>query len=393
VTLAGRCFGPAVEARLRLAAERLLRHRFEAWFYGDSIGFEGLLEASELFGVERYRSFAHGFLRGWAARDLPRRADDNTAPGRVLCELADEEDDAELSAAAHRLAGHLAARRRVGGTAVTFEDARRSLREPYGGGALPADEARLLKDPGPGIYVDCLHFDPPFYAALGLLEEHDVRESGARDGVEARGAGEGADPGGGDWGRRAVEEAVGYAQLLQDPATGRFAHFWLERTGRTYGLGWGRGQGWALLGLLDVLDLVPATTVGRTEVERSARRLLEAMLLTQRPDGSWHAVIGEPDSGDETSTGAFMAAAFVRAARLGLAERSMLLPAAERAWAAVLEALDEDGLLSGVSAAVYASTQPGHYHHVPRGSDVPWGQGALLVAALERARGEETPLP
>ncbi len=74
-------------ALLREVAERLMRHPFQAWFYGDSIGFEGLLAASALLGDPRYADFAHGFLRGWAARDEPRRPDDNTAPGHVLFRL------------------------------------------------------------------------------------------------------------------------------------------------------------------------------------------------------------------------------------------------------------------------------------------------------------------
>ena len=47
---------------LRAAAERLVRHPFRAWFYGDSIGFEGLLAASELLGerLGQWYAGAHG---------------------------------------------------------------------------------------------------------------------------------------------------------------------------------------------------------------------------------------------------------------------------------------------------------------------------------------------
>jgi unsaturated rhamnogalacturonyl hydrolase len=34
-----------------------------------------------------------------------------------------------------------------------------------------------------------------------------------------------------------------------------------------------------------------------------------------------------------------------------------------------------------VSANVFACTVASHYHHVPRGAVVPWGQGPLLLAA------------
>jgi unsaturated rhamnogalacturonyl hydrolase len=349
-------------ARLTAAADRLVRHPFRCWFYGDSIGFEGLLAATELLGDDRYAAFAHGYLRAWAARDTPRREDDNTAPGNVLCALAERHGDGELLAAALRLADHLAARRTVGGVALTFEDAKRSLREPYGRTRLPAAERQLLADPGGGTYVDCLHFDPPFHAHLGRLTG------------EQR------------WADRAVEEALGYADLLVDRQTGLYHHFWLERTSRAYAPGWGRGQGWALLGLLDVVGLAPAGTPGFDRVARLATSLAEAVLGWQRPDGAWPAVMQLPRSGPESSTAAFMAAAFVRGIRLGIFPRATFGPAADAAWASTLGRLDEHGLLADVSAAVYSSTALGHYARVPLGFDVPWGQGPVLVAAAERVR-------
>jgi unsaturated rhamnogalacturonyl hydrolase len=352
----------ATHTTLREVADRLIGYPWQAWFYGDSIGFEGLVAASDLLGEERYAAFAHGFLRGWATRDRPHRPDDNTAPGHLACEIALRTGDGELRAALIRLALHLAARRRIGGVTITFEDAGRSLREPYGGVPLPEGERGLLPSPGAGIYLDCLHFDPPFYASLGRL-------TGDRQ-----------------WRRRAVEEARGYVRLLADPASGLYHHFWLERTGRAYGLGWGRGQGWALLGLLDTLALLDATEPGGDELVGAASGLAEAMLGCQLADGSWSAVVQLPGSGPEASTAAFMAVAFQRGVSLGVLPADPFEVAAHRAWRATLARLDDGGHLADVSAAVYSSTALEHYAHVPLGFDVPWGLGPVLVAALEHRR-------
>ncbi len=273
-----------------------------------------------------------------------------------------ETGDIELRTAAVRLGSYLADRRRIAGVAVTFEDARRSLRAPYGDIALGSADESILADPGAGIYVDCLHFDPPFDAHLTQLTGDDR------------------------WANAALIEAEGYGRLLRDPATSLYHHFWLERTGRAYALGWGRGQGWALLGLLDVLELVPDGHAGRERLAATAASLAEAMRAHQRDDGHWHAVVHEPSSGDETSTAAFMATAFFRGLSSGLLEPDRFAAAAERAWSAAWSAVDDRGLLTGVSAAVYSSTEPRHYHHVPRGFDVPWGQGPVLTAALARER-------
>lgn len=55
----------------------------------------------------------------------------------------------------------------------------------------------------------------------------------------------------------------------------------------------------------------------------------------------------------------------------------------------MLNNLDADGNLQGVSAAVYAALVQEHYWHVPRGYIVPWGQGPVLTAVLARQKVDE----
>lgn len=356
-------------------AEHLLLLPYETWHYGDTVGFEALLAASRATGDPRFASFAHGFFRAWASRAEPYRPLDHTAPGLAMVRCAEQTGDARLLDAAARLADHLTERRLLEGVYATWEQS--PLRHPAGPAHLSPAEALLLRDPGAGVFVDCLHFDPPFFAGLGRV--------------------------GGDAGfaHRAVAQAAAYASLLHDPATGLYHHFWLERTGKSYGLGWGRGQGWALLGLLDVLQeagwsAAPTAAPGETLAEGdpptdldalvdSARRLAETMRAYQRPDGHWSAVVQEPASGNETSTAAFMAVAFQRGHALGVLDAGFA-DAERRALAATLAATAPAGVLGGVSAAVWACTNLEHYFHVPRGFLVPWGQGALVLALAEADR-------
>lgn len=342
---------------LRKVADRLLGYPFSFWHYGDSIGFEGLLAASDLLGDPGYESWEHGALRAWAARREPFRELDNTAPGHAMCLVYERTGDEAILEAARDLAGFLAGRPRVGGVFVSF--ARAPLREPYGGAALSEEDAELLRDPGAGVFVDCLHFDPPFFAHLGAL----AGDSALVD--------------------LAAEQALAYVELLQDES-GLFWHFWLERTRRRYGYGWGRGQGWALLGLVDLLRCLPREHAAAAPVRAALQRLATTLAATQQPDGSWAAVAGEPTSGAETSTAAFAAAGLAGGIESGLLGDEYR-ETAQRAWRSARSQVDETGLLTGVSAAVWASTEASHYAHVPRGFDVPWGQGTLLVAAKRMA--------
>ncbi|MDQ6713922.1 MAG: glycoside hydrolase family 88 protein [Candidatus Dormibacteraeota bacterium] len=341
---------------LRRVADQLIRLPYKTWSFGDSVGFEGMLAASEVLEEDRWLRFAHGFVRAWATRAEPYVRLDCTAPGLAMVKIYRATEDPLVRDGALGLARYLVTRPRIGGVFATWEHS--PLQHPYGPDKLSAPELSLLAHPPAGVFVDCLHFDPPFLVALGAVT-----------GDQA-------------WVDEGARQAAGYVRLLQNDS-GLFDHFVLEGSDRTYGPGWGRGQGWALLGLLDVLDDLPSTHARRQELADSASRLIAAMIRLQRDDGHWDAVVGEADSGDESSTAAFMAAGFLRAARTAIAGSEALF-AGERALEAAMTATDEQGILGGVSAAVNACTTPSHYAHVPRGFVVPWGEGPLALALAAR---------
>ena len=169
--------------------------------------------------------------------------------------------------------------------------------------------------------------------------------------------------------RTGIGQALAYVSMLQDPETGLFHHFWLERTGRPYALGWSRGQGWALLGLLDVLRRYPQTgiRVGPPSLQ-ATRALADAMVRCQRPGGDWDAVAHAPESGTEASTAAFMAAGLRRGVDEGGSIRKP--PAGGRGGVACDDshASTSVGMLRDVSAAVWSSTAAATTTMSPRAS-------------------------
>lgn len=357
--------GPSAEhedtpALAEHVADALLRLPFRTWDFGDSVAFEALLCASERLRLDRWERFAHGWGRAWATRSQPFARLDCTVPGRALTLLAERHDDQILLRVLSELAAYLRGRPRLAGVYETWDAS--PLLAPYGDPPMSAHDRALLDDPPAGVFVDCLHFDPPFFAALG-------RVTGDQELL--------AD---------AVAQALGYVDLLQRP-DGLFDHFGLRGEAETFGPGWGRGQGWAALGLLEVIDELDRVDDRRFDDRRgrlaaSADLLLSRMARLQRPDGHWDAVVDNAGSGDEYSTAAFMAWAMSEAIRLGIGDAANLSTASRAARSAVVRSLDGAAQLREVSAAVYASTVPAHYAAVPRGYVVPWGQGPALLALL-----------
>ena len=349
-------------------ADALLGLQFKTWDFGDSVAFEALIAASAHLGTDRWESFAYGWGRAWATRAMPFARLDCTVPGRALTLIAERHDDGQLRDTLVALARFLRERPALDGVFTTWDSS--PLLSPYGDAVVTSRDSELLAMSPAGVFVDCLHFDPPFFTALGRIT--------ADDDLVAEG----------------VAQARGYIRLLQR-SDGLFDHFVLEGVTGTFGPGWGRGQGWAALGLIETLHELRARrrsggddrfdADGRA-LAAAAERLLARMGELQRADGHWEVVVDVPGSGDEFSTAAFMAYAMDLAVSSGIGDHRALTPVAQRARRAVLGSLDARGQLREVSAAVYASTVPSHYAAVPRGYVVPWGQGPALLAMTSGTR-------
>ena len=370
--------GPAVEhddtpALTEAVADALITLQFRTWDFGDSVAFDALVSASHRLGFERWASFAHGWGRSWATRSRPFARLDCTVPGRALTLIAEQRHDDQLVAVLRDLAAFLRQRRTWRGVYETWDSS--PLLKPYGAPPMSSRDRRLLEDPPAGVFVDCLHFDPPFFTALGrVVADDDLVSDGVR-------------------------QARGYIDLLQGDK-GLFDHFSLRDENGSFGPGWGRGQGWAALGLIEVIRELRARRSeggdGRfdedeTRCSLALVQLLNAMVSLQRADGHWEVVVDRSGSGDEYSTAGFMTYALSESCTLGLGDIDRYAGAALSARKAILQSLDAAGQLREVSAAVYASTVPEHYAAVPRGYVVPWGQGpALLALASNLGKGTES---
>jgi Predicted unsaturated glucuronyl hydrolase involved in regulation of bacterial surface properties, and related proteins len=322
---------PALNREIVERAARLLFNvEWRVWYFGDNAGFWGLEAASTLTGDDSYTCFAYGLAKAWCARRTPQRKYDQTLPGLECLELARRFSDAQLVEAVIGHAEWLSAHERVEGAWLTDDD-----------------YPRL-------IWVDTLSIHPPFLAALGEYkrEYYDV----------------------------ACELLLNHARLLQDDA-GLFCHTYNVDTQTTDGVHWGRGQGWALMGLLETWKRLPDGFSGRDEIASRFRRCLEALEALQTPEGSWHTVVDDPESYTESSTAAFYVIAASQAITHGLIPRKHYTYI-KRAWRAVENSFSGDGRYLGVSEDTWSGDKQ-YYRSVPKRSFSTWSQGAALAAIKE----------
>lgn len=324
-------------------ARQTMAYPFKVWGFGEGIALEALWQTSEASGERDYGNFVLGCFEDWLARGPHCAESDHSAPGGLLLDAYERVGDARYLALALRLAEHMH--------------------------ALPAGSngARFHRPAHPDyhdyLYVDCMEVDAPFLCRLAQV----TGDAGYYD--------------------RAAEQILGYSALLQDAATGLFYHQYNRATGAVNGSFWGRGNGWALLGLLKTLRLLPPDHIDASEIRVRFVTLADALAERQLETGDWPTVLDQPDTYREASLPAMFGYAFEVAIRAGLLPETFAAPAA-RAWDAMQERLTADGLLHGVSVA----TPPGdaaHYNHIPTGTGYPWGQGPALLWVVQRAQPED----
>ncbi len=321
---------------LRRTMESEFPH-FPRWVWGDSIPLEGVLAAGAALGEAEAVAWVQDLIVRWAQSVDRLEAGDFLAPGVPLLLVYERTGDRRLLDVAKQLA-------------ALFTGAMHGRR------GVPLYYPRGHQWQW-GAPVDVMQLVGPFLALLGRL-------TGERD-----------------YATQAMVHLLGLSAALFDPCEGLFEHWHFDDRGSTTRGFWGRGQGWALLGLADALRYAPPDAPGVAAVQAILVQHAESLARWQHESGHWRTVVDRPDVYLETSVACFFAAAVPPAIQAGLLPRT-LRDAAERAWQAALARVDEQGNVQGTSAGT-AGGDVWHYARIPVGA-YKWGQGPFLLAAARR---------
>lgn len=176
----------------------------------------------------------------------------------------------------------------------------------------------------------------------------------------------------------ALDEAANQIKIqakhLQDPHTRLFRHKWRE-TPDSYPQGayWSRGNGWALAGILDTLDHLPADHMDREELNAIFRDLAAAVVDLQDRSGYWHNVLDDEQSPLETSGTVMFAYSFLKGIERDLLSEDKYSIAAREGMEVCKGVVDDEGRVRRV---VGPPGGPGAPFSVTS-----YGQGWFLKAA------------
>jgi unsaturated rhamnogalacturonyl hydrolase len=177
---------------------------------------------------------------------------------------------------------------------------------------------------------------------------------------------------------RAALEMAAYLEKLQQPH-GLFYH------APDVPYFWGRGDGWFAAGMSELLRSLPANHPRRARIMDGYKKMMQALIRFQGPDGMWHQLIDHPESFEETSSTGMFTFALITGVKNGWLDENTYGPAARRGWVALAGYVDQNANLTSICVGTgkkndleYYLTRPRHTGDMHGQAPVLWAASALL---------------
>lgn len=186
----------------------------------------------------------------------------------------------------------------------------------------------------------------------------------------------------------AARQFLLYRQYLFLPISGVMSHVYDFKYNKATGVPWGRGNGWCLFSLSELLELMPEDHLDRPELLAFFEELCAGILVLQGESGLWHQVLTHPDAYEEASCTAMFVYAFARGVRFGWLEKPAAYEAAAcKGWRGLIsKAIDRQGNVHGVcSGSRYSYSADYYKYDLLTVLNDNHGIGIMLLAGVEMA--------
>lgn len=188
-----------------------------------------------------------------------------------------------------------------------------------------------------------------------------------------------------EWYQKAINQILGFRDKLYIEGESLFSHIYFPKEGKANQVPWGRGNGWVMWTLSELLMLAD-NRVDLAAPRRLFQNMAAALLKLQDESGLWRQVLNrnEPESYLETSCTAMFLLAFTRGVKYGWLSREKYLPAMEAAWQGILQhCVDLEGNVYGVCMGSGCAAEAEYYFTIPTIINDDHGTGIVLAAGSE----------
>jgi unsaturated rhamnogalacturonyl hydrolase len=164
---------------------------------------------------------------------------------------------------------------------------------------------------------------------------------------------------------------------------GLYMHGWIQDMEEHPQFYWARANGWAVMTLVELLEVLPTDYAGRDKVLDLLKRHIRGLANYQSPEGFWHQLIDKNDSYLETSATAIYTYSIARAINRGYVDAKVYGPVICLAWNAVASKVNEKGEVEGTCVGTGMGFDPAFYYYRPTNVFAAQGYGPVMLAGAE----------
>jgi rhamnogalacturonyl hydrolase YesR len=146
---------------------------------------------------------------------------------------------------------------------------------------------------------------------------------------------------------------------------------------------WARANGWALMAVTELLEVLPEDHPGRATMLELLRSHIRGLAACQAHNGLWHQLLDRNDSYLETSASAIYTFCIARAINRGWIDPLAYGPMVLLAWNAVATKVNDRGQVEDVCVGTGMGFDPAFYYYRPRSVFAAHGYGPVLLAGAE----------
>jgi len=181
----------------------------------------------------------------------------------------------------------------------------------------------------------------------------------------------------------AVRNVLQMSGYMFNPQKGIYTHGWNANNPDAPRFYWARANGWALLSMSDLLDVLPKDHPGYKKVLAQLRATLRGVAELQSGSGLWHQMIDRNDSYLETSASAMFTYAIAHAVNQGWVSPTTYGSIAQAGWAGLSTRINAKGQVEGTCVGTTFASDQSYYYNRPVSVDALHGYGPALLAGAE----------
>jgi rhamnogalacturonyl hydrolase YesR len=181
----------------------------------------------------------------------------------------------------------------------------------------------------------------------------------------------------------AIRQVLQFAERMFNTDRGLFMHAYVTGMEEHPQFHWGRANGWAIMAMIELLDVLPEDYRGRKEVLDLCRKHIRGLADCQSPEGLWHQLLDRNDSYLETSATAIFTYCIAKALNKGYVSARVYGPMVCLAWNAVASKVNETGQVEGTCVGTGMGFDPAFYYYRPVSVYAAHGYGPVMLAGAE----------